>query len=171
MWGSLPEWISALGAIGALTAAIWAALTSKKLFQIESGRDERAAERTAREQASHISAWCVAEVNTKQKGILLHNSSTSPVYNVEVYSTYAASNAGSPEPQKPFQMGILPPGDFISIASSAPYVWEFPDSTETRDEPVRPVTRNKAWAVNAIRFTDAHGLGWERSGGLLRRMF
>lgn len=171
MWGSLPEWISALGAIGALTAAIWAAVTSKRLFEIESSRDQIAAQRIAREQASQISAWCVALLDEHGKwagrGILIHNSSNAPVYDLEVDSTYAAKSTDAPQVQNTFRMGIVPPGDFVTTASNDFDKWTFPDAREEIPYTVRPVTKNKAWSVGVVRFTDAHGAPWARAGGYL----
>lgn len=46
MMGTVPEWISVLVAAAALIAAVWAGLTSKRLFDVERKRDEVALDRT-----------------------------------------------------------------------------------------------------------------------------
>jgi len=170
--GNLAEWVSALGAIGALIAAVWAATTSGKLFRIESSRDRTAAERAEKEQASGIASWCVKVLRggdgepTAGNGVQVHNSTDSPVYYVEVFSTYSVSKDSEPVQRKPFRMDILPPGDFVAEEHKT-YHWTFPDQKEDVQGLVRPITKNSNWRVIELRFTDSYGLRWCRiDGGL-----
>lgn len=166
--GNLAEWISALTALGALIAAVWAAATSGKLFRIESSRDRTAAEREEKEQASGIASWCVKVIRGKQaesgaaNGIQVHNSSDSPVYYVEVFSTYSVSKDSAPVQRKPFRMDVLPPGDFVAEEHKT-YHWTFPDQKEDVDGVVRPITKNTNWRVIESRFTDSYGVRWCRN--------
>jgi len=170
MLGSLAEWISALGAIGALAAAIWAAKTSVKLFAIETGRDELAAAKDERRQASGIAAWCVGRNDGPGKrGILIRNSSDDPVHDVTIESTYAPKKDLEPEPQAPLTLAILPPGDYIA-EEHPKFHWDFPEYREAADDQLQPIMKNPQWMVTAIRFTDAHGNTWERQGGALTKI-
>lgn len=93
MMGTVPEWISVLVAAAALIAAVWAGLTSKRLFDVERKRDEVALDRREKEQASEIAAWCVTydtpADQPSPKGLLIHSSSNAPVFDVKVLSTYS----------------------------------------------------------------------------------
>ncbi|KXO90500.1 hypothetical protein AXK61_07740 [Tsukamurella pseudospumae] len=130
--------------------------------------------RIERDQASQISAWCIALVDNDDqvidRGLLIHNSSSTPVYDVEVDSTYAWRSTDEPKPRSMFRMGVLPPGDFITTVTSEYDGWSFPDSREIFELKVRPVTKSKAWSVTALRFTDAQGLPWGRTGRYLGRL-
>ncbi|MGR6092054.1 hypothetical protein ACU4IU_15940 [Brevibacterium sp. CSND-B09] len=166
--GNLAEWVSALGAIGALIAAIWAAATSGKLFRIESSRDKHASERMEKEQASGIASWCVKIIqkadgdSTAANGIQVHNSTDSPVYYVEVWSTYSVSKDSAPVQKKPLRMDVLPPGDFVSEEHKT-YHWGFPNQKEDVKGLVRPITKNSNWRVIEVRFTDSYGVRWARN--------
>lgn len=165
----MTDWITALAALGALAAAIWAGLTSKRLYQVEAKRDVVSDERRARQQASGVAAWCVFCPESRQRGLLLHNSSEAPVFEVEVLSTFAPTQKATPVEQHPLTLTLLPPGDYVAN-EDASYHWSLPDERHTVSGTVRPVLKNSGWTVTAIRFTDAHGVRWERRDGLLDRV-
>lgn len=165
----MTDWITALTALGALIAAVWAGLTSKRLYEIEAKRDVVSDERRARQQAAGIAAWCVFCPESERRGLLLHNSSDAPVFDVEVLSTYAPSQKASPVMQRPLVLTLLPPGDYVADEHPT-FGWTFPDERVAVPGTVRPVTKNSGWMVTAVRFTDAHGIRWERKGGLLSRL-
>lgn len=169
MFGTVAEWLSALAALGALTAAIWAALTSRRLVQVEMHRDVKAADRAAREQASGIAAWCVfcpGNGEDSQAGLLVHNDSDGPVYDVEVHSTRLVKQVSIP--QYPLRLSIVPPGDFVATADPK-YHWSLPEERGAIGGIVRPVTKSTGWMVTSVTFTDAHGQRWVRDGGRLTR--
>lgn len=169
----IADWISAVAAFGALIAAVWAARVSKRLYQIEVDRDVVAAERSEREQASAIAAWCVYFTHDPdsehKRGLQLHNSSDSPVFDVTIRSTYAASKNGAAEELRPLDLSILPPGDYTARTHPVFY-WDYPEERAVEGRPVRPVMKNPKWGVEEIRFTDAHGTKWSRTGGDLRKL-
>lgn len=174
MWGSIAEWISAIAALGALVAAVFAARVSKRLFVTEIGRDAKSEEREIREQASRVAAWCAAfppqaEGERLVRALHILNSSDEPVYEVEVCSTYSMKQIADPEPQKPLHLAILPPGELIARAD-AKYGWGFPEDRQSIDDHYRPVTKNSGWRVTELAFTDAHGIRWVRSRGSLHRV-
>ena len=176
--GTFPEWLSVIVAAAALAAAIWAAITSKRLYEVERNRDRVEADRRAKQQAGEIAAWCVTydtpAGESSPKGLLIHNSSNAPVFDVTVQSTYSKSKRGTPEAQSSLSMSVLTPGDYATIEDST-YPWKFPETQQRVEEKVgsrlRPVTNNKGWMVTSIEFTDSFGSTWERNerGKLLRR--
>lgn len=171
--GSLAEWVSALAALGALFAAVWAAVTSRKLFNIESERDRYSAAREVKQQASGIASWCVKVFRDKEpknsNGILVHNSTESPVYAVEIASTYSKSKDSEPVERALFYMDVLPPGDFVTEEDPT-YHWTFPDQRGDIVGAVRPITKNKNWRVVSLKFTDSYGLRWIRDDNGLREI-
>ena len=178
MMGTFPEWLSVLVAAAALGAAIWAGLTSKRLFDVERERDRIENDRRAKQQASEIAAWCVTydtPVNQPSpKGLLIHNSSNAPVFDVKVLSTYSKTKRENPETQKPLTMSVLTPGDYATIEDDK-YPWKFPETQSRVEEKVgsklRPVTNNPGWMVTGIAFVDSYGTSWLRDerGQLLRQ--
>ncbi|MCT1803870.1 hypothetical protein VVR84_15245 [Kocuria carniphila] len=177
MMGTVPEWISVLVAAAALIAAVWAGLTSKRLFDVERKRDEVALDRREKEQASEIAAWSVTydtpADQPSPKGLLIHNSSNAPVFDVKVLSTYSKTKRDTPETQKPLTMSVLTPGDYAAIEDDK-FPWKFPETQSRVEEKVhsrlRPVTNNPGWMVTGIAFVDSYGTSWLRDerGQLLR---
>ncbi|GAA1645051.1 MULTISPECIES: hypothetical protein [Brevibacterium] len=170
--GNVAEWVSAVVALCALIAAVWAARTSRNLYEtsrdlykVESKRDEKSREREKRIQASGIASWCVRIIphdgSALSNGILVHNSTDSPVYDVEVTSIYSVSKGSDPVKLAPFTMEVLPPGDFVA-GEHPKYGWTFPDQREDIDGIVRPITKNRNWRVVTLKFTDSYGLRWMR---------
>ena len=173
MMTEIADWISALAALGALVAAVWAAKVSKRLYQIEADRGLVASERDEKEQASAIAAWCLSftddsDAETK-RGLQIHNSSDAPVFDISVRSTYASSKNGAAEAVRALELSILPPGDY-TVRRHPVYQWDFPEERSVEGRSVRPVMNNPKWAVEEIRFTDAHGMRWSRAGGALRKL-
>lgn len=163
------DWISALATIGALGAAVWAVVVSRRLHRVETDRDEVSAERAKREQASGIAAWCIrrsAEDDKLRRGLLLHNSSDAPVFDIEVTSTYAPSKSHAPQPQPTLRLTILPPGDYVVFADST-YPWTLPVERTARSVDAAPIMNNPGWTVTEMSFRDAHGVRWRRTGGSL----
>lgn len=77
-----PSWISALTAVGALVAAVWAGLTAKRLYVIESHRDEDQAFLRRSAAAQLVSAWPAvllkSEGTTKSFGLVIFNGGSTP---------------------------------------------------------------------------------------------
>lgn len=166
---TVAELLTAAAAVGALIAAIWAARVSRNLYRIEAARDFESGQRAEKEQASGIAAWCVYSRAKDVGGILLHNSSDAPVFDVEVRSTYARKQNLPAELQAPLKLSLLPPGDYVADAD-AKFNWSFPEPRESIDDTVRPITKNSQWIVKELYFTDAHGTRWVRVGGTLTKV-
>ncbi|OOB91941.1 hypothetical protein [Rathayibacter sp. VKM Ac-2630] len=166
------DWISALATIGALGAAVWAVVVSRRLHRVETDRDEVSAERAKREQASGIAARCIgrsAEDERQRRGLLLHNSSDAPVFEVEVSSTYAPRKSHEPQRLAPLRLAILPPGDYVVFGDTT-YPWTLPVERTARSEEAVPIMNNPGWTVTEMSFRDAHGLLWRRTGGSLHEV-
>jgi hypothetical protein len=116
--GELAALISAVASLGALSAAIAAALQTKKLFGIESGRDQIAeaerrqlqAERN-RQQASCISAWVLLRKvpNDPERAFLViaaRNASELPIYALRLAVFDSSGREIVAE-----QVAVLPPED------------------------------------------------------------
>ncbi len=156
MWGSIPEWVTAIAAVLALAAAVWAGITSRRLVDVESGRDEVAARRRAREQARQVSAWCVVCPDAPLPvGLLVQNSSTAPVFQMTVESTDAQG-----QHRPPLHLTIVPPGDYV-VTADEQFHWTFPEDARTQGH-VRPVTKKDTWMVQSLTFVDSSGVRWHR---------
>ncbi|PPI54283.1 hypothetical protein [Rathayibacter toxicus] len=167
--GSWAEWLSAVATIGALVAASWAAVVSRRLFGIESRRDDVATHRERQEQATRIAAWCVRrDIGDEhgRRGLAVRNVSDSPVFDLEVRSTYSTGKEQKPVELRPLTLAVLPPGDFVTFGHGQ-YGWNFPVERSTVTELLSPITKNPGWRVIEITFTDAHGIRWRREGGSL----
>ncbi|WP_094394425.1 hypothetical protein [Kocuria varians] len=156
-------------ALLALAAAAWAARTSKQLYETEQRRDRIAQSERDKAQAAHIAAWCITystpQGTPSPRGLLIHNSSSAPVFNVVVESTYAKKKRDEPEAQKNFTMRILTPGDYVTMAEPT-FGWTFPEEKISFEEDnnvrFRPVTNNEGWQVTSLRFADSSGMAWVR---------
>lgn len=166
---SLTDWISAITTIGALAAALWAVIVSRRLHQVEIIRDRRSDERSRRTQAAGIAIWVIVRSSSDERsrrGLLLHNSSDAPVFEVEVISTYARTKTADPRKLPTLTLAVLPPGDYVVFGDTT-YQWSFPiERTACKDE-ITPVMNNPGWTVESFDFRDSHGVRWHREGGRL----
>ncbi len=155
---SVTDWITAVTAVLALLAAVWAGTTARRLHGIESDRDRRTREAAVREQARNINAWCVVTdpAGRRRDGLLVSNTSDSPVYAVEVRSQDRNERV-----QFPLTLTLLPPGDFV-VVEDATYHWTFPESVESMGVAIRPVTKHEYWRVTEVTFADSSGVTWRR---------
>lgn len=156
-------WVSALAAIGALGAAVWAGRSAKQLYLVESRRDEVAAEREAAEAARRVSAWIAIHLPNGRSddqgrvdGMILTNAGTTPIFDIEVTSNDYTGRA-----QRDLHLSVLPPGEYFTQTEST-YGWTFPDPTKAFSGLIRPITRKEEWRVTGLTFMDASGLRWRR---------
>lgn len=164
--GSLAEWLSAAAAVGALIIAVAAVYISwRSSTQLKT--------RQRQQQAVELNAWSISrptqngEDPVTRRGILVSNSSTSPVFDVVIESTYSPSKQTAPEALKAVTITVLPPGDFVVFRHST-YPWTFPRERTAEDRNVQAVMNNPGWRVTLLSFTDSQGVRWEREGGALR---
>lgn len=154
------EWMNALAAFGALAAAVWAALTTRRLYRIESERDQIAEIARRREQASRVSAWAAVrwdETGSRRDGIVIQNESTSPVFDVKIESEHHS------EESYPLTLTVLPPGTYFAAKTSTKYHWEFPDAVSQLEGVIRPIMKKPQWKVISLAFADASGDEWART--------
>lgn len=134
MWGSYPEWISAITAIGALIFAATAWIRAKKMLQLEQRRDGKALDRERECQARCIAAWVVGvrwlpevkeqvmendrkyrddeEAEPSGVGVMIANSSDAPVYDVRVeFGNPMDTDVAAVRAEVP----TLPPGQWIKV--------------------------------------------------------
>lgn len=169
-WGSIAEWVAASASIGALAAAIVAAVIAKKLHGIESGRDEARAWRDKTAQAVKVAAWSCAEIepgtsNPRSYGMVIKNASDSVIFDVSVESSGKGPFSNMP----PMQLHVVPPGEyFVEHDPKSQYRWRFARAiTESANE-IRPVTKSPDIVVRSLQFRDSANNRWRRdeSGAL-----
>lgn len=171
--GDLAGWVTAVASLGALLAAVWAAVTARDLYRVEAGRDREVAASRRRGQANQVAAWIVVEIEPgaeapRAVGVVVHNSSDSVIYDVQVVAT--AKNGRVP---KPIRLELLPPGDFYLKEKPGTAVgWAFAKSTaEVAGAMLRPVTTSRDLRVQLLTFRDSADVLWERTrnGALIER--
>lgn len=86
-FGDLPTWVSAASGMVALTFASIAAISAKRLYEVESRRDrqteadrESRLEETRSEQSRRISAWYGKSPDSERYGVYVRNPSDLPIY-------------------------------------------------------------------------------------------
>lgn len=158
MWGTVAEWFLVVTSSGALGAAVWAGITSKRLLLTEQDRDVASREREKREQASQISSWCVfcPENEGPKDGLLVRNGSPAPIFGLIVDS---ADRKGQAQP--PLKASVVPPGEYL-VTRHEKYNWSIPESTEFVSTTIRPISKSRDWAVRSVVFRDSYGIRWER---------
>jgi hypothetical protein len=123
-WGDAPTWINIVVTAIALCAAIRGARTAQKVYEIESQRDEVAAdERRARSgaerrtQADKVAAWCTQwEVPLTpsgqqfEYGAIIKNASDLPIYDITVEFCYIRQTAGGVSSRRSaYPIPVIPP--------------------------------------------------------------
>ena len=139
-WGTVPDWIAAIGTTGALLVAV-------TLLWREQ-RDHDVA------QARLVSAW-VNEVDDSRpeplSGVVVQNKSDEPVYDVIIFLFDSVAHAEVGEPgQEIFHVEVLPPGTRHRAT----------DSVHARMGHIPLLT---------LTFTDSSNRRWTRKGGSLQR--
>lgn len=156
------EGLSAVATACALIAAVYAGLQARRLYGIESGRDEQAREAERKRQASQVSAWAATRIKTRERvtfGVVIRNSSDDPVYDVQVECH------GFTTPRVP-NLQCVPPGEFFVanvVEDDSEAQWDYPKPRGEIRDPLRPFTISDARGVDAITFRDNTGAGWHRA--------
>lgn len=132
-YGSLPDWVAALGTAGALVAAV---LLLRDDRRVRRSQDE---ERN-REQAERIGTW-IAASGSDSYVINLRNASDLPIYNVTV------------------EFGT--PAGHDSWASATSWITMPPGETETAQVAVA-ASPTGAVVLYGTSFTDSAGRSWRR---------
>lgn len=148
-WGDIPGWVSALGSVFALGFGAVAVVVTRRMYRIESERDQvnaqiRNGEHSfaRRAQAAMVSSWW-GESPDGRGGAFIRNTSEIPVY--QAYLTVLDLDDHSDSVKVHYL--VVPPSDsavFCPVDSG------------------RPTERNAARRVK-LSFTDAAGVRWLRN--------
>jgi hypothetical protein len=145
-WGTVAEWISGLGTIGALLLTFF--LLRHELQQAREDR-KQAAEREAErqtDQAGRVAAWARQDTfpnRPPEITVLVRNASASPVYNVLVEVSESLGDAQASHFWHP-----VPPGETVS-ERLIPAEWAH--------------IANLGEVNTQLRFTDSQGRHWLRN--------
>ncbi|MGL3198227.1 MULTISPECIES: hypothetical protein [Curtobacterium] len=157
------EGLSAVATAGALVAAVYAGLQARRLYRIESDRDEEARAAARASQATKVSAWAATRIRTGGRvlfGVVVRNSSDDPVYDVQV----TCHGFSSP---RVATLQCVPPGEYFvanTVDEGSSAEWDYPKPVrEVVGDPLRPFTISDAKGVDAITFRDNTGAGWHRA--------
>lgn len=151
----LPDWIQAVGSVSALLFAAAAVVIARRMYRVESARDQVNTKARAdqdafvrKAQAALVSAWW-GRSEDGHAGIFARNASAAPVYQVFLTSIGIGDHADG---SKDYAL-VVPPSDHPVFIPAA-------DSTAT----LRAASRRVK-----LSFTDAAGFRWLRSEyGVLR---
>lgn len=165
--GTPAEWLSALAALGALVAAVWAGMIARRLYGIERARDRARVASERRRDAALVHAWTACwfdDQGVRYDGLVISNTSSNPVFGMVVESV---SYDGSQQPK--LRLSLVPPGRYFVARSNEKYRWEFPELIEHLEGSLRPIMRNREWRVTRMLFQDVRGVSWIRTERGLRR--
>lgn len=155
------EGLSAFATLGALVAAVYAGVQAKKLYAVESARDEQARENDRRRQASQVSAWAAMQIQTGNRliyGVVVRNSSDDPVYDVQ--ATCHGFTSG-----RTTILRCVPPGEYFlpNVLKEGRFHWDYAKPVEEVRDPVRPFTASDHKGVDVVTFRDNIGVAWQRA--------
>lgn len=139
-YGSLPDWLAGLGAVGALVAAISAVKYAKWTYENQAAELRTLLDERKREQASKVAAWTFTKDGAPQYRVA--NTSGLPIYMVELW----VMGAGVIGPICAMPLPFIPPGE-----STIPVPRSHKIPTGETDQ-----------AFAGIAFQDAAGLRWKR---------
>jgi hypothetical protein len=125
-WGSLPEWIAAIGTVGALAVALVLLKAELDDARLRRGEEVRA-------QARRVLAWI--EYTGDHPEVVIRNASDAPIYNVEATATETAGQHFEHGRTSVSRSKVLPPGDTERSEVYEPGQWAwvnvwFTDSAE-----------------------------------------
>ena len=163
-WGTLADWVSAIGGVLAVIAALVAWRVSQRLLAVEQERDERRNVEAVRGQAElvYVLGAMLPDRNDDERwAIALYNGSTKPVFDVRVESQRLDGSTTN----APLKLGALPPGRFV-VPSHPRYHWGNLLDLDRTDEQVDYLIKGKgATMIRKVRFCDAARREWELENG------
>lgn len=168
-WGSVADWVGALGGLLAVIAAVVSWQTSRNMERIEKNRDLQQQISEERRQAELISVVGVELSNRKgveKYGIMVVNGSTAPIFEVEIRSQKLDRSADNPT----LRLEIVPPGKFV-VPAHPEFKWGSVIDREVVQEPISLFAKgNVGKMITHVAFTDASKRGWELvNGRVLKR--
>jgi hypothetical protein len=164
-WVDVAQIISALATAGALVFVTQqtrharnAVTEAQRMHELESARERRALEFDAQRQAAQVVAWPVKATfqGRHQWGLLVVNTSTSPVFSMSVTRAPAVSRGkGSTIAALSAKAEVLPPGQyFVGSGSRWPELMGDQDTAE-------PIAGNSDYMAS-LDFRDSNGRNWRR---------
>lgn len=174
-WDTVFAGVSAVATAGALAAAIAAAVQAKRLFGVESARDEQSKESERKRHATQISAWAAMQIRRGGDivyGVIVRNSSDDPVYDLRITSH------GFTTKQVP-TLHCVPHGEYFVAnrdqrkSDGRVFRWDYAKpvaEVAAAGDPVRPFTASGSHGVDEMTFRDNAGVAWRRTAeGVLSR--
>jgi len=163
-WGSVADWVGALGGLLAVIAAVVSWQTSRNMEEIERNRDLEQQTTEERRQAELVSVVGV-ELSSREGvdkfGIMVVNGSTAPILEVEIHSQKLDHSSDN----HVLSLGIVPPGKFV-IPAHPKYHWGSVIDQETAQEPISLFTKGKgAGMITHVAFADASMKRWQLKDG------
>lgn len=159
-WGSVADWVGAIGGMFAVIAAIVSWWTSEKIVKLEKKRDQEreiAAERRQAEHVTVVGVQCPDAPEEERYAILVVNGSDAPIYDIRIESQKANKRSDNP----PLVLAVLPPGKFV-IPTHHEYNWGSVIDQETAQIKLNMMTKGKAGEmITHVSFVDAASRKWE----------
>lgn len=163
-WGTVADWVGALGGLLAVVAAVVAWAVSRRLLQVEERRDAKADSSARREQAELVfvlGAKLLGRTPESSWSIFVYNGSNKPIYDICVQSQRLDGSASN----HPLNLGALPPGRF-AVPSHPTFHWGNPIDLEQNPEPIDYLVRGKGLQmIQEVTFSDATRAPWSLAGG------
>ncbi len=163
-WGSLADWVGAIGGLLAVSAALVAWRSNERLLSIEKDRDRQRIESSEWEQAElvfAVGAKLPKRDASEAWAIFLYNGSSKPIFDVRIESQKGDGSA----PNHALDLGAVPPGRFV-IPSHPKYLWGAMVDLSLAPEPVEFLVKgNGAKVIQSVAFTDSARRNWRLDGG------
>lgn len=152
--------VTALATAVAVSAAVWAGVSAKKLLRVEQQRDaesqmlrQRDSDSTRRVQAAQVSAWWVRS-DESGWGVLISNGSDQLIYDVVLVAVADEKDL------RPSELHLIPPGQYFL----APEKWPasaFPSVADP--EEFCPIMNTEKYQIRTLEFTDSASVRWVRN--------
>lgn len=153
-WGSIADWVGAIGGMFAVIAAIVSWWTSEKIVKLEKKRDQEREIAAERRQAEHVTVVGILRASVQSPecyAIMVVNGSDAPIYDIRIESQKADKSAAN----HPLELTILPPGRFL-IPADPHYKWGAVIDQDVAQEPVTLFSKGDGGEmITYVTFTDA----------------
>lgn len=163
-WGSLADWVGAVGGLLAVIAAAVAWRSSERMLDLERRRDAHRLDAEKLEQARLV--FAVGAQLPKREGkerwaIYLYNGSAKPIYDVCIESQKLDGSSSNP----PLNLGAVPPGRFI-IPAHSQYHWGALIDLSLCPEEVQFLVKGKGdKMITCVTFADSARHRWRLEEG------
>ena len=145
--GDLPTWITTV-----------AVLIAAGQYLGERRRRREEADREARAQATHLTAWTVTDVGEERAyGVRLSNTSGSTFHDVQIDAVIHGEQAA-----RPIELTVVPPGDYFVRfnGNDTTYTWNFAQELGEYGGWLRPYMKSDKYRVTGLRFSDNLNQNW-----------